>query len=125
MSSNYRLVLNIPEINQAAENAFRQTALLLSREFTKVITEPRTWLGFEDQRDIVDTGRLRSSQQMVFIGSLTCIFSWPTEYAAPVHDGYTLRNGRRVEGRPWTDIARQQLDVAAAFASFYQQELSK
>jgi hypothetical protein len=28
-----------------------------------------------------------------------------------------------VEGRPWTDMAREQLDVAATFASFYQQEL--
>lgn len=123
MSSNYELVFNDREVDQAIKSAFKDTAFLLSREFTKVITEPRTWLGFEGQRDIVDTGRLRSSQEIVFTGNLTCAYFWPVNYADYIHEGYTLRNGRKMEGRPWTDIARQQFDVAATFAALYQKNL--
>lgn len=123
--SSYELTLKIPEINAAAEQAFKDTAFLLGREFTRVITEPRTWDGFEGARDIVDRGQLRSSQQVVFTGPTEAVFSWNTEYAAPVHEGYTLRNGKEVKGRPWTQIAIQEFDVQQVFAQRYQANLDK
>ena len=118
--STYRLSLNIPEINSATERAFADTAFLLGREFTRVITEPRTWQGFEGSRDIVDLGQLRSSQQLVFTKPLEAVYSWPVEYAAPVHEGYTLRDGRRIEGRPWTQIALQEFDIEQTYLKLYQ-----
>lgn len=123
--SSYTITLKVPEINAAAERAFKQTAFLLGRQFTEVITQPRTWKGFEGQRDIVDTGVLRSSQQVNFTKPLEAVFSWPVEYAAYVHEGYILRNGRKVEGRPWTTIAAQELDVQSTFGTIYSRELNK
>lgn len=124
-NSTYTVTLRVPEINGAAERAFKETAFLLGRQFTQVITEPRTWDGFNGVRDIVDTGQLRSSQQLVFTQPLEAVFSWPVEYASAVHDGYTLRGGREVKGRPWTTIALQEFDVQATFGALYARELSK
>jgi hypothetical protein len=122
--SSYKINLNIPAINGAAERAFSDTAFLLGREFTRVITEPRTWDGFDEPRDIVDIGQLRSAQQLVFTKPMEAVYSWATEYASPVHDGYILRNGQRVEGRPWTTIALQEFDVQQTYLKLYQQRLS-
>lgn len=123
MSSNYKLVFNDREVDRAAKSAFKDTAFLLGIEFTKVITQPRSWAGFEGQRDIIDMGRLRSSQQMIFSNDLTCVYYWPVDYAPYVHEGASLRSGRIIEGRPWTDIARQQLNIRATFAALYQRNL--
>ena len=120
--SSYKLTLKIDQINAATERAFTETAFILGREFTRVISEPRTWAGWDNSRDIVDTGQLRSSQQLVFTAPLEAIYSWPVEYAAYVHEGYTLRNGTRVEGRPWTVVAQQEFDTQQAFIRAYQQQ---
>jgi len=120
--SSYKLTLKIDQINAATERAFTETAFILGREFTRVISEPRTWAGWDNSRDIVDTGQLRSSQQMAFTAPLEAIYSWPVEYAAYVHEGYTLRNGTRVEGRPWTAVAQQEFDTQQAFIRAYQQQ---
>lgn len=117
--SSYKLTLNIPQLNAATEQAFQETAFLLGREFTRVITEPRTWDGFDGPRDIVDMGQLRSSQQIVFTQPLEAVFSWNTEYAAYVHEGYILRNGREIQGRPWTQVAIEEFDTQAAFINAY------
>jgi hypothetical protein len=122
--SSYRLTLKIDEINAASERAFTDAAFLLGREFTRVITEPRNWQGFDGPRDIVDTGQLRSSQQLVFTKPLEAVYSWPVEYAAPIHEGYTLRNGKRVEGRPWTAIAAQEFDLEGTYLKLYQRYVS-
>lgn len=123
--SSYELTLKISEINAAAEQAFKETAFLLGQEFTRVITEPRTWDGFEGARDIVDSGQLRSSQQIVFPDPMAAVYSWPVEHAIYVHQGYTLRNGREIQGRPWTTIATQEFDVQQAFTQRYQAHLDR
>lgn len=120
--STYTLSLKIDAINQASERAFVETAFLLGREFTRVITEPRSWDGF-GVRDIIDLGQLRSSQQVVFTKPLEAVFSWPVEHAGYVHEGYTLQNGREVEGRPWTQIALQEFDVQGTFEQLYRRNL--
>lgn len=113
--SSYTLKLNVNQFNDDVEQAFKDTAFLLGREFTRVITQPRNWDGFEGPRDIVDRGQLRSSQQLIFTGPLEALYTWPVEYAEPVHDGYTLRDGRRIKGRPWTQVAISEFDVQKAF----------
>lgn len=123
--SSYQLSVKVAEIDEAAKQAFVETAFLVAREFTRVITEPRTWDGFEGARDIVDRGQLRSAQQLVFTGATEAICSWPVEHAAYVHEGYTLRNGKEIKGRPWTQIAVQEFDAQQAFAQRYQANLNR
>jgi hypothetical protein len=123
--SSYTLNLKVTEINAAAELAFKDTAFLFSRELTRVISQPRTWEGFAGARDIVDTGQLRASQQLVFTKPLEATYSWPVEHANYVHDGYQLRNGREVTGRPWTTVAQQEFDVQATYSDRYRDYLGR
>jgi hypothetical protein len=123
--SSYKVTVKIDSVDAAAEQAFKETVFIVGREFTRVITEPRSWDGFEGQRDIVDKGQLRSSQQVVFTQPLEAIYSWPVEHAASVALGYTLRNGKEVKGRNWTEIALQEFDAQAAFEQRYRANLSK
>ncbi len=123
--SSYKVTVKIDSIDAATEQSFKEAVFIVGREFTRVITEPRTWEGFEGTRDIVDKGQLRSSQQVVFTQPLEAIYSWPVEYAAYVHEGYTLRNGREIKGRPWTQVALEEFDAQAAFEQRYRANLSK
>lgn len=121
--TTYRVGLKIDALNASTEVAFRKTAFNLGIQFTRVITSPRNWAGFGN-RDIVDTGQLRSSQQLVFTKPLEAIYSWPVEYAVPVHEGYTLRNGRFVQGRPWTRTAIEEWNPDEDFARNLRENLS-
>jgi hypothetical protein len=123
MKSTYHLQLNVPQLDAAAVAAFKETAFLLGREFSRVITEPRYWQATGDVRDIVDRGQLRSSQQLTFTQPLEAVYSWPVEHAIYQHEGYELRNGERVEGRPWTTIALQEFDVQETFRRLYERNL--
>jgi hypothetical protein len=49
------------------EQAFTETAYLLGREFTQAISDPSWQWTDGNDRDIVDTGQLRASQQMDII----------------------------------------------------------
>jgi len=118
--SSYKLTLNITEINKAAEQAFIDTVFQFGAAMTRVISEPRSWAGWDDTRDIVDTGQLRSSQLATFNNPFEAAYSWNTAYAAYVHQGFTRRDGTRVEGRPWTVVAQQEFDIQEAFAAAYQ-----
>jgi hypothetical protein len=81
----------------------------MGTKFTEVISEPGAFDGFEG--DIVDTGRLRASQQLDFVSPNEARFSWNTEYALYVLLGFTYRNGREQPGRDWTKRRLEQLDV--------------
>lgn len=120
--ADYELLLNIAQINDAVKTAFKDTALLLAAENTKAISEVGAF-GSHPDSDIVDTGRLRSSQQLDFTGDTTADLSWPVEYALYVHEGYVLRNGRVVIGRPWSELARDRLDVQRTFSTLLEEEL--
>jgi hypothetical protein len=99
--------------------AFKETVILVGVEATKEISKPQLWEGFSDVRDIVDLGQLRASQQIVFLPGnnqlLEAEIQYNTDYAAPVHNGATIRysNGtiRRIQRRPWMLKALSQIDV--------------
>lgn len=109
-----KVQVNINQVVRSAEQSFKETVFRFSNELTRVITEPRSWEGW-DLRDIVDTGQLRSSQRVDFQSSTQAEISWNTEYAVYVHEGYTLRNGVTKQGRPWTKAAQSEFDIQQDF----------
>lgn len=66
-------------------------------------------------RDIVDTGRLRDSQDHT-VTPEGVRFTWSAPYAAQVHEGGVGLNGQRFPGRPWT--RDPMAEVPAKFAEF-------
>lgn len=84
----------------STEKAFRQTMFRVGASFTQVISDPNAFSGFPSQ-DIVDTGRFRASQRLVFPRNGLARFSWNTEYAIYLLRGYQTRSGTRVQGRDW------------------------
>lgn len=87
----------------AVKAAMEQTAARLDTRFReefdqadwKYPTEPKV-------RDIVDTGRLRDSQQLTISPEGEATFSWSAPYATEVHEGGVTLDGTRFPGRPWT-----------------------
>jgi hypothetical protein len=53
-------------------------------------------------RNIVDTANLFQSNSGPEIDGLRVRYVWRTPYAAAVHEGYQLQNGRQMPARPWT-----------------------
>lgn len=101
-------------IDSAVAKSFKATALLLSREFVMVISDPGAFPEFPGQ-DIVDTGALRRSQQLSFAGPTTALYQWPVDYALYVHEGYTRQNGTVVPPRRWTTLALNRFDFDKKF----------
>jgi len=107
--------LNTKKIERAAIEAFRDAAFLQGRVFTEVISEVGAFPAHPD-RDLVDTGQLRSSQQLEFVRDTEARFVWPTDYAIYQHEGFTMRNGQRWEGRPWTTEGLKRFDLQGTIA---------
>lgn len=115
-----KVIVSSKPIEQAAEKAFRDSVLLLGREFTKAISDPvYAWPNGETPRDIVDTGTLRRSQKHRFQGPLTAIYLWDVSYSAAVHNGAVLRNGTTLPARRWTDRAFKKFDLERVFGQLY------
>ena len=94
--------------------AFGDLVGLYESECTKVISEPGAFPNYHNpDADIIDSDRLRSSVQTQFLSPSEAEISWPVEYSAYVHEGYVMRNGRVIEGRPWTEEAKSRLDLNA------------
>ncbi len=93
----------------------------MGTEFTKVISEPGAFAGFDG--DIVDTGRLRASQKLEFLNASEAQFSWDVEYALYVHEGYKLRNGKQQAGRPWTTEGLKRFDAQKTFETLLKAKL--
>jgi hypothetical protein len=122
-----QIQLNLTTVTDAAREAFRELVFLYGAENTKVISEVGAFSDYPD-RDIVDLGRLRASLNYdtpfeesgdTFRSTLT----WDTEYAAYVHEGYVRRNGRVVQGRPWTQLAAARLNPQETFAKLIDSKL--
>lgn len=96
-----QLPKNTKKLGNIATQAFQQTCRELGEEYKKVIEDSNAFSDFKGQ-DIVDTGALRDSQQLIFTNKGGAEFSWSVPYSIYVHQGYTLRNGRRQPGRQWT-----------------------
>lgn len=58
-------------------------------------------------RDIVDSGKLRDSQQPPKFsqGGTTASIEWTAEYALYVHEGVTYQNGTSTPPKRWTESA--------------------
>lgn len=107
-----KIQIDESKIVGAAERAFKETAFLLGREFTKAISSNIwEWPTGQSPRDIVDDGQLRGSQLLVFLSAFEAEFSWNTDYAFYVNQGYTLANGTEVPGRDWTKYATENFDI--------------
>lgn len=108
--------VNPAGVEGAAAKAFKDTAFLLGREFTKSISSNIwEWPYGESPRDIVDQGQLRGSQLLVFLNDFEAEFSWNTDYAFYVHEGYTLGDGSVVPARDWTRHAQENFDIPGTF----------
>ena len=112
--SSFKLKMNIGKVQAAHRKAFADLAMLAETKMVQVISDNRNWPGFKDTRDIVDTGMLRANRS-VKIEGLTALYIFAQEYALYVHEGYTLRNGAKQPGRPWTAIAIQEMNAVEAF----------
>jgi hypothetical protein len=108
--------IEVGRLDRRVKTAWRDTTQIMGSEFTKAITDPiYNWPRGENPRDIVDTGRLRSSQRVDRISDFTTNYSWPVEYALAVHNGARLRNGTFLPARPWTRIAFSRRNPTTVF----------
>lgn len=121
LNQQARAVFYTPLMMKAYQNAFIRIAKLLDERFKEIIRTPGVFDGFP--QDIVDTGALLRSQKMTIVGIGIVRWDWDVDYAIFVHEGYTLRNGMEQQGRPWTKIALEGLDLPQLFANFFQLEL--
>ena len=86
----------------------------------KVVEEERIWDGWETSnplRDIVDTNALNESMITDRESQLSHYVQWATEYVQYVYFGYALPDGRRIPPRKWCEIAVDENDILALFAS--------
>lgn len=120
--ADYKLEMNLNEINEAVKKAFKETALLYKAENVKVISEVGAFPSHPDS-DIVNTTNLRKSTDLQFTGDLEAELSWNVEYAVYVHEGYVKRNGTVIIGRPWTTKARERLDIQRTFSTLIDENL--
>jgi hypothetical protein len=99
-------------LREVVDEAWGRFSAFVDSELTRHITEPKWhWPRGENPRDIVDTGDLRKSQQMVINprpGAMETKFRWTVPYAPAVHDGAVFKandaegNPRTMPARPWT-----------------------
>lgn len=130
-------------INSAFSAAFNDLLGVLTTEFTKTISTPGLFAGYEG--DIVDTGYFRSSLNNPGLtkppsggsvnvaptkpvaqeleGSLVGEFTWHAEYSLMLHQGSSGKDGSSRPGRPWTEYTLDRFDATAAFTKLFQRYL--
>lgn len=115
MTSNVKKIIKFDKqkISNLIQQSFRQTTAQYFAECQKVISDKNAFPDFPNQ-DIVDTGALKSSGQIVQQDGQTQL-SWDVPYALQVHEGYTLRNGKQQKARPWTKVALTKMDFLKVF----------
>ncbi len=106
-------------MNQMFDESWAEVVAALEVELEEVITDPNAFedIGFVDQ-DIVDTGRLRDSQQ-VTAQNRKVTFAWnPRDpetgelYATTVYSGFkAYGKGKWIPGRRWPEKAIDRLNV--------------
>ncbi len=116
--------LDTSALDKAVAKATQELVNRLSVEFTKEISSPK-WDWIDGQtRDIVDTGRLRSTQTVRRAAEAKFQFSWPVDYAAQVHEGAKLKGGGEWPARPWTTTALENVDSKKYFETILRRELN-
>ena len=117
-----KVKINKRKIDDSVQRAFTDAALIVHRNIVMAISEPGAFDGFDG--DIVDTGNLRANQQLPEIRGNTAIFRNTAEYAIYVYLGYTLRNGKTQQGRPWMLLGVERSGFDVAFAQLLKARLS-
>ena len=116
--------LDTSAFDKAVAKATQELVNRLSVEYTKEISSEKwDWVDGQ-QRDIVDTGRLRASQTVRPVSDTKYEFSWPVEYAAQVHEGTKLKGGGEWPARPLTRTALENVDSKSFFESILRRELN-
>lgn len=119
------ITLNTKALDTALSKAFQQTCDRVNSELKSAIVDP-IW-DYPRQpspRDIVDTGALRDSQQMV-VEDTHAEWTWDVPYAIFVHEGVTLRSGTVIPPRRWTQFAVDNINVPEIFADSLAKELQR
>lgn len=107
-------------IHQELEKAFHETMEILGRQFIASITSSKwQWPSGDSPRDIVDKGRLRDSQEIVYTNFGTT-FVWNVGYAAAVHEGVVFKNGTTLPPRRWTEDAMNTMNIQIVFSTLFQ-----
>jgi len=110
---------NVAHFAQDFQDSFQETMEILGMKFTQAISSNIWDWPDGGTRDIVDTGQLRDSQQLIYTGPINAQFNWTAEYAAAVHQGATFKNGRVMRGRPWTEYTMNNFDVLETFSTIF------
>lgn len=123
---SFDLDWNGDKIVAALSEPFHQANEVLGREFAKELTARKwDWPTGESPRDVIDTGELRRSYAGERASPTDHDHSWNVDYAMAVHEGYVLKNGTRMPGRPWTKEPLESGKLERAFEALAQAELGK
>lgn len=116
--------IDVSKISDRALAAYRDTMLLLEREFDQAISSNVwEWPNPPSPRDIIDQGLLKGSKTVSQINETTTQFTWSKDYSLYVHEGYTMKNGARYPGRPWTKYALEKFDIDATYQKLLEARL--
>ena len=116
--------LDTSVFDKAVAKATQQLVNRLSAEYTSEISSDKwDWIDGQ-QRDIVDTGRLRASQTYTQQTDNKYMFVWPVDYAVEVHEGAKLKGGGEWPARPWTRTALENFDSKKFFEDILRRELN-
>lgn len=76
-------------------------------------------------RDIVDSGKLRGSQQPPKFsqGGMAASIEWTAEYALYVHEGVTYQNGTSTPPKRWTESALTMVDENGSIQDAFDEAL--
>jgi|TARA_B100001059_G_scaffold236685_1_gene289047 hypothetical protein len=121
------------KFDSAVKNALVQSANQLDSQFTKEInskkwdwpneTKRKNGKTVTAPRDIVDLGKLRSSQTRQQTGRYSIEWIWNVDYSAVVHNGARLKGGGTYKARPWTKTAEEEVKPLGYFADILRREL--
>jgi len=126
MADGFDLDWNGERIVEALSEPFHQANELLGVEFAKELTARKwEWPTGESPRDVIDTGELRRSYAGERDSPTEYSHAWNVEYAMAVHEGYVLKNGSRMPGRPWTKEPLENGTLEKAFEKLARAELGK
>lgn len=131
-------------IRQAVEAAWGETLLVMTREYTQTISTPGIFPGYAG--DIVDSGFFRASLNNPSLsgrpqrgrtysndpkrpeltrdgGDLVGLFVWHAEYSLALHEGTTTISGRGRQGRPWTKVTHDRVNVQNVFETIFRRQM--
>lgn len=123
---SFDLDWNGDKIVAALSEPFHQANEQLGVAFAQEISSNKwDWPNEPSPRDIVDDGDLRQSYKGERATPTDHDHSWNVDYAMAVHEGYVLKNGTRMPGRPWTKEPLESGKLEKAFEKLARDELGK